>query len=143
MGPRIDETSNAPSNIEDASKSPHLNISQEKDDQSAEVVAKTAQDRGSPGRLDETNESAVYLVNRAPQNAGDDASQETGAKLEKLTNAVGNDQIIKRHDLNSISNSIPETNQNAGQSSVDGAGGKQVPRDLQGQPVSQSPTIQS
>ena len=75
-------------------------------------------------------------MNRLPLNGGDGASVEAGAKFEKLTNAVADDQIIKRQDMNSISNSIPETNQNAAESCLEGAGGKQVPRDLQGQPVS-------
>ena len=43
-------------------------------------------------------------------NGGDGTSVEASAKFEKLTNAVGDDQIIKRQDMNSISNSIPETN---------------------------------
>ena len=73
-------------------------------------MAKTAQDGGSPARLDETNESAANQANRLPGHGGDGATVEAGAKLENLTNAVADDQIIKRQDMYSISNSVPETN---------------------------------
>ena len=76
--------SNVPSYVEEGSKSPYLDTSSPKfaDDQSAEVIARTAKDGASPARLDETHESGINQFRQAGQ---DGASLQAEQQFDKLT----------------------------------------------------------
>ena len=84
MAPGKNNNSNVPSYAEDGSKSPYLDTSAAKyaDDQSAEVIARTAVDGASPAQLDETHESGI---NQFRQAGGDDTSLQVEPQYDKLT----------------------------------------------------------